>query len=213
MYVRLLQSVGVAAGLLLLSGVMMSPAMAALVTYNFTGDVTGVSPTLPNLSQSISGFITVNPMNTSTNPSVGSYRIQDFQLTYGSFAIAGGSGMVNISHGPTSDFFAATVNSPSGDLLGGSPPGQFEMLLFGPNNILTSNALPNPAPSISSFAFTPFRLAFGLGPQGAGPSVNGVLTSLTAVPLPAGALLFSVGLVALIGLRVGGLRNLRVPQA
>ena len=39
------------------------------------------------------------------------------------------------------------------------------------------------------------------------------MTSLTAVPLPAGVVLFGVGLVALIGLGAGGLRNLRLPQA
>jgi hypothetical protein len=36
---------------------------------------------------------------------------------------------------------------------------------------------------------------------------------LIATPLPASAILFGVGLIALVGLGAGGLRNLREPRA
>ena len=43
--------------------------------------------------------------------------------------------------------------------------------------------------------------------------VQGALNSLTVVPLPAAVLLFGAGLISLVGLGAGGLRNLRWPQA
>lgn len=42
---------------------------------------------------------------------------------------------------------------------------------------------------------------------------HGSITSLTAVPLPAAVLLFGAGLISLVGLGAGGLRNLRKVQA
>lgn len=214
-FVRSLRSLGVAVGLLLSSGFAMSSAMAASITYNFSGDVTGVNPLLAsqfNTSQRMSGSMTVNTTDTNPNANLGSYNIQDFRVMIGNYtATMGTSGVVDVRNGPAFDFLAVTVNSPVGNNVNFLAPREFDALLFGPNNIFTSDALPNPAPSIASFTFPEFRLFFG--PQGAGASVSGALTSLTAVPLPASVILFGVGLVALIGLGTGGLRNLRVPQA
>ncbi|MDH4344368.1 MAG: hypothetical protein OEV71_14845, partial [Nitrospira sp.] len=81
----------------------------------------------------------------------------------------------------------------------------------GPSNLLVSDALPMSAPSLSSLAFNEFRLAFG--PDGVAGGVSGVVTSLTAVPLPAAVLLFSAGLISLVGLGAGGLRNLHGAKA
>lgn len=212
---RMVRNLGIMAGWLLSSGVVMTPAMAATITYDFTGDVRGVSSQLTsqfNPSQGMSGFITVNSTDTNSNPDSGSYTIQNFQVMIGPYtATMGPSGTVNIGIGSVSHSLAATVDAPNGDRVNFLAPNQFNMLLFGPNNILTSDALPNPAPSISSFAFTPFSLMFG--PQGSGTSVGGVVTSLTAVPLPTAALLFGGGLGALVGLGAGGLRRRRVSQA
>ncbi len=52
-----------------------------------------------------------------------------------------------------------------------------------------------------------WRLDFG----GAGNYVVGSLAHLTAVPLPAAVILFGAGLISLVGLGAGGLRNLRRP--
>lgn len=217
-FVRSLRSLGMVGGLLLLSGLVMSPAMAASVTYNFSGDVTGVNPQLasqfplPPPSYAMSGSMTVN-----SSGSNGSYDIQAFHVSIGSYtATMGTSGLVNIVNGsgggPSADQFNVAVNAPHGDLVNYMAPSLFDIQLAGPGNIFTSNALPNPAPSLSSFTdLNQFRLVFG--PTIDGKAVSGSLTALTAVPLPASVILFGVGLVALIGLGTGGLRNFRMPQA
>jgi hypothetical protein len=43
--------------------------------------------------------------------------------------------------------------------------------------------------------------------------VLGSISTLTAVPLPAAVLLFGAGLISLVGLGAGGLRNIRGPRA
>ena len=212
------------AGLLLSSGFVMTPAMAASIIYNFSGDVTGVNPVLasqfpiPPPSYTMSGSITVNQTpDGNANPNRGSYNIQAFQVTIGTYtATMGTSGVVDIRNGsgmaPSADRFDVTVNSPDGNNVNFLAPRLFDIQLRGPSNIFTSDALPTSAPSVGSFtAFNQFRLVFG--PAGEGRAVTGFLTSLTAVPLPAAVILFGAGLVALIGLGAGGLRNLRAPQA
>lgn len=222
---RVVRNLGVVTGLLLLSGLVVSPAMAAFITYNFDGDVTGVNRRLastfpvPPPPYTMSGSITVNQTDTNTNPNMGSYKIQAFQVAIGSYTATMGSstsGVADIRNmsggGPGADRFNVTVNSPDGNNVNSLVPRLFEIQLRGPSNIFTSDALPNPAPSVSSFtAFNQFRLAFG--PTGEGRAVTGLVTSLTAVPLPASIILFGVGLVALIGLGAGGRWKPRVPQA
>lgn len=222
-FVSFLRRLGIVAGLLLSSNLMMSPAMAATITYNFSGDVTGVNPQLvsqfptPPPVYTMSGSITVTNHTPAPPGLTESYSIQNFQLTIGGYnATMGTSGQVDIRNGsggaPGADRFNVTVNSPDGNNVNFLVPRLFDIQLRGPSNIFTSDALPNPAPSISSFTgFNRFRLVFG--PAGEGRAVTGFLTSLTTVPLPAAVILFGVGLVALIGLGAGGLRNVRTPQA
>ncbi|WHZ30304.1 MAG: hypothetical protein OJF51_005107 [Nitrospira sp.] len=222
-FVRFLRSLGMVAGLLLSSGFVMTPAMAALITYNFTGDVTGVRSQLSsqfNTSQTLSGSVTLNTQpDTNPNANNGSYSIQGFQIMIGGYTAQMGtstSGVVDIRNGSGggagADRFNVTVNSPDGNNVNFLGPRLFDIQLRGPSNIFTSDALPSSVPSVSSFTNrNEFRLVFG--PEGAGRAVTGFLTSLTAVPLPAAVILFGAGLVALIGLGAGGLRNLRAPQA
>jgi len=67
-------------------------------------------------------------------------------------------------------------------------------------------SLPTTPPSLSSFAKNQWRLDFGGGVG------NYVVGSLAHVPLPAAVILFGAGLISLVGLGAGGLRNLRWPQ-
>lgn len=214
-FVRSLRSLDVAMGLLLLSGLTMSPAMASTITYNFTGDVTlSNPPPSPINGPTISGFITVDQTDINTNSdNIGTYAVQSFKIISNDVSppiplIEGTSGVVNIVR-------EAGIGGPSGSLnvslngvdLGGLP-SLFDIQLFGSGDIFASDALPNPAPSLSSFVFNQFRSI----DSGTPVQDYGVLTSLTAVPLPAAMLLFGAGLISLVGLGTGGLRNLRGPR-
>ena len=91
-------------------------------------------------------------------------------------------------------------------------PKLFDIRLLDGTATAFNSQYPTTVPSLSSFASTNlWRLVFTPG----GGVVQGKLTSftLTAVPLPAAVILFGAGLISLVGLGAGGLRNLRWPQA
>ncbi|MBS0182886.1 MAG: hypothetical protein JSS39_10830 [Nitrospira sp.] len=195
-FIRSFRSVVMAGGLLLSSGLVMSSAMAATITYNFSGDISGSTP--PSI---VSGFFTVNQSDSNSNSNNGTYNVQNFQFAVNGNLLqtTGTSGVVNILNGTgsSSDIFSVTLNGPA----------TYSFQLIGPNNLFTSDALPNPVPSLSSFAFNGSNLFIS-----GFPSSPGSVATLTAVSLPAAVILFGVGIVALIGLGAGGLRNVRALQ-
>ena len=229
--VQALKCLGLAAGLICLNGVAMAPAMAAPIIYNFSGNVTDVGrflspPAVPSpqftTGSTMTGTMTVDTMDGTSGGLVGSYNILSLSVTIGGYtATVGPTGSVNIrnggpSGGPGSDRFQVSAPSQPGNLVGDPInfllPRLFTINLRGPNNVFTSDELPSSVPSLSSFtAANQFRLQFG-PTNGANARVVGQLTDLTAVPLPTSVILFGLGLVALIGLGAGGLRNIRVPQ-
>jgi hypothetical protein len=222
---------GLTAGLLCLSSVAVAPAMAAEITYNFSGNVTDVgrflsSPAVQSpqftTGSTMTGMMTVNTADGTPGGLVGGYSIQSLSVTIGGYtATVGPTGSVNIrngglSGGPGSDRFEVSAPSQPGNLSGSDInfllPRLFTINLRGPNNVFSSDELPSSVPSLSSFtAANQFRLQFG-PTNGANARVVGQLTDLTAVPLPTSVILFGLGLVALIGLGAGGLRNIRLPQ-
>ncbi|MCS6293005.1 MAG: hypothetical protein H8J66_08020 [Nitrospira sp.] len=190
-------------------GLLASPAMAALITYNFTGDVDHVQSQLSssfttNASPTaMSGFVTVD----SSTPGSGNYAITNFKVTIGSYtATMGTSGLVQIIDGPPGrDRVTGAVNAPNGPNVNFLAPRLFDVQLRGPADTFSGDALPTTAPSISAFTnFNRWRLVFG---PGEGKVVRGMLTSLTAVPLPTAVVLFGAGLVALAGLGAGSWRQ------
>ena len=76
---------------------------------------------------------------------------------------------------------------------------------------ITGTTLSNP-PSLGDLTSTHWRLVFE-NMDGRTVRIQGALTSLIATPLPAAVILFGAGLISLVGLGAGGLRNLRWPQA
>jgi hypothetical protein len=58
-----------------------------------------------------------------------------------------------------------------------------------------------------------WRLIFENDIDGESARIQGTIAHLTAVPLPTAVLLFGAGLISLVGLGAGGLRNLRGTQA
>lgn len=221
---------GLAAGLLCLSSVAVAPAMAATITYNFSGNVTNVGaflspPAVPSpqftTGSPMTGMMTVNTADGTPGGLVGSYNIQSLSVTIGTYtATVGPTGTVNIRNGngggAAVDRFEVSAPSQPGNLVGDPInfllPRLFTINLRGDKNAFTSDELPSSVPSLNSFAnLNQFRLQFG-PTNGANARVEGQLTALTAVPLPTSVILFGLGLVALIGLGAGGLRNIRVPQ-
>ena len=207
-------------GLLLCSGLVATPAMAASITYNFTGNVMGVDPLVSsqfNNSMTMSGSMTFDKVDQEPDSSsfLGVYGVQSFTVTIGGYTATLGPSAAEsalIFNTPTADGLFVAMEQINGDNVNFLGPRFFAMSLFGPDTLLGSDALPMPAPSVSSFtALNDFRLAFG--PAGVPGVVSGVITSLTAVPLPAGVVLFGIGLISLVGLGAGGLRNLRGSRA
>jgi hypothetical protein len=218
-----------AAGLLLCSGLVATPAMAASITYIFTGDVTQVGPLVsPRFGTSMkmkASMTVVNMVDQDPDPdpddsSYGLYEVHSFNVTIGDYTaklMPSSAGSIEILNRPTANqpptdgLFAAMeqINGNDVNLLG---PRFFAISLFGPDTLFGSDALLMSPPSVSSFnEFNDFRLVFG--PDSVAGGVSGVVTSLTAVPLPAAVLLFGAGLISLVGLGAGGLRNLRGARA
>lgn len=206
---------------LLLSG---NAAHATLVTYSFEGAVSevtgGLFPTL-NTGQTMTGNITFDPGSAPVFPGTGIYLnspITGLNLHIGTFnaALASGlNGIILTNSAPGGIDNITTFASISGNMINLTSPTGFDVSLTDPSgNVLSGVNLgswvdgPTAPPSLSSFASNKWRLTFGDGNV-----VLGSLTQLTAVPLPAAVLLFGAGLISLVGLGAGGLRNLRWPQA
>ncbi len=210
---------------IILSGLVVSgTAGAAPIQFSFTGIVMDSDVPSLAISQPMSGFFTVSsPLGASTdsNPSLNIAR-HDNVITNLSVSIGTGTPYVatfgqtdnrikirNLD--PAFDRGGLFVNTlTSGAPVDGVTPTRFDILLEDGTATAFDSQYPTTVPSLSSFLTTnQWRLVFVPG----GQVVQGMLTSLTAVPLPAAVLLFGAGLISLVGLGAGGLRNLRGPQA
>ena len=213
---QLFLKLGFTASMLLWASIAVTPATAAIIQYSFTGTVDTVNSQLSskfNTSQLMSGLMTVNTSDTNVLTSIGNYAITPFSLNIGGYtATMGTSGQVEIRNGlPGLDGFNVTVNAPNGLNVNFLAPSIFDIQLRGPASIFNSDALPTTPPSVSAFSnFNQWRLVFG---PGVGRAVSGLVTNITVVPLPTAVILFGAGLISLVGLGAGGLRNLRGPQA
>ena len=200
---------------LLLSG---NAAHAALVNYSFTGSVSNVSgalrSTLP-LTSSMSGTF---QYDADTLPSgTGRYMggVQNLSLTIGAYSVSldplGTTNAIRITDNPSGDLWRLRT-SVMGDSIRGFSPEQFRLdLADEEGGAITGTTLSNP-PSLGDLTSTHWRLVFE-NMDGKTVRIQGALTSLIATPLPAAVILFGAGLISLVGLGAGGLRNLRWPQA
>ncbi|UVT14496.1 MAG: hypothetical protein H8K04_11605 [Nitrospira sp.] len=202
--------------------VPISGAHAALVNYSFTGNIDGISPIMVPVTGSFQ-------FDNATAGNNGAYNgaVTGFTLNFGGFfgyttSLAPGANAVTISQnvsmsGGTGNRWEL-VSAVSGSEFGGFSPFSFDLRLDSKGGgLFNSTDLQNP-PSFGSVGSLPgltaarWRLFFE--DLDGNPAVFlGSITSLTAVPLPAAVLLFGAGLVSLVGLGAGGLRNLRRSQA
>lgn len=191
--------------------VQITPAQAALVTYSFTGMTDDQNPL------TVSGSF---QFDKATGGSGGVYNgaVKGFNLTIGGYTSSFSHGIngvtlsqnTNLGGGLSGDRWAL-VSAATGPDLGGAVPFYFDLHLDGQGGgLFTDTALQDP-PSFGSLTEARWRLFFE-GARGTPFAAIGSITSLTAVPLPPAVLLFGAGLIALVGLGVGGLRNLREAQ-
>lgn len=222
---KTVQSAILSLGIILSGFVVYGTAGAAPIQFSFTGVVQTSDVLSPQFAtnQPMSGFFTVSmPLGalTDSNPSPDIARHDNF-ITNLSVTIGTGTPYVAtfgqpdnsivIRNLPAFDRGGLFVNTlTSGPPIVGVIPTRFDILLEDGTATAFSSQYPTTVPSLSSFLTTNlWRLVFLPG----GGVVQGTLTSLTAIPLPAAVLLFGAGLISLVGLGAGGLRNLRRPQA
>lgn len=224
------QTVGLLVGSLCLGGFSITPAMAASITYVFTGAVPGIDSALiaslpssasPPLSRAsglthkLTAQLVVAKRHTTNLGSPAQISVGSYQVL---FPFRAGNQRTNIS---APDFSKATHLSSAHDILTLIPSSSvtswlsqsFSRTLEEPRSIFRTAALPEPSelpPSIGAVSYPrQLRLLFTM--EAAPPSpvtiAQGTIAPATTVPLPASLIIAGVGLVALIGLGAGGLRH------
>lgn len=194
------------------------PSDAASVTFAFNGSIGEIGGLLfPTVgSGPMSGNVTFDVDADPVVPGTGIYlnSISGLNLNVNGrmFSYASGAnGIVVLNSPPLGGVDSLTAFSTvTGGVINGVSPVSFQLSLSDPSgNVFGNENLPTAPPSLSSFARNQWRLDFG----GTGNYVIGSLAHMTAVPLPAAVLLFGAGLISLVGLGAGGLRNLRGSRA
>ncbi len=197
--------------------VPLTAAHAALVTYSFTGNFDGDPLGMTPITGSFQ-------FDNGTGGSGGIYNsaVTGMSLTIGSgggsytSVLAPGANAVTISQntnlggGLLGDRWAL-VTAATGPQVGDFSPFRFDLRFDGDGDLLTSTNLQDP-PSLATVSAARWRLMFE-DSNGDPVALRGSITSLTAVPLPAAVILFGAGLISLVGLGAGGLRNLRGSRA
>ena len=193
----------------------ITAAQAALVTYSFTGitDAQDSQDSLP-----VSGSF---QFDNATDGSGGLYHgaVKGLSLTIGGYASSFTPGINGVKISLNSDLSVGLsgdrwtlVSAAIGPPLAGTLPFYFDLHLDRQGGgLFTDTALQDP-PSFGRLSEARWRVFFE-GAHGIPFASVGSITSLTAVPLPPAVLLFGAGLIALIGLGVGGLRNLGKSQS
>ena len=206
----------IALSFLFLSG---NAAHAAMVNYSFTGSVSDVSgalkSTLP-LTSSMHGTFEYasDTMPSGTGRYMGAVRSLSLTIGTRSFMLEdmGDTNVIRITDSSSGDLWRLRT-SVAGDPIGAFTPVDFRLNLADEDGLaITGTTLSNP-PSLGDLTSTHWRLVFENMDGSKTVRIQGALNSLTAVPLPAAVILFGAGLISLVGLGAGGLRNLRRHQA
>ncbi|SLM49616.1 conserved protein of unknown function [Nitrospira japonica] len=193
-------------------------ADAALVTYSFTGGVSqvngGLMPTV-NLMSPVSGTFQFDnsPATGGNYPGV----VTNMTLAIGGYTsnYMAGANTVQVAKGidlgGTFGDRWRLVTAATGLPINGYSPMRFDLNLDREGSLFANTDMQNP-PSLSSLTGSRWRLIFE-NADGNLVRIQGSLSSLTAVPLPAAMILFGAGLISLVGLGAGGLRSFKGTQA
>ncbi|MFO0773565.1 MAG: hypothetical protein U0172_02730 [Nitrospiraceae bacterium] len=191
-----------------------TPAKAMLVTYAFQGAITQVSDNLftpsgtgsngMNTGLQLRGTYTFNTLSAPAGNGNFHNALTSLTVQIGNYSATQsfGQNLIQIQNGQVDRYHL--LSSVSGNTVKGLSPSMFEILFRDPTGAaFSSNAqLPSTPPSLNSFNTNRWRLSFG-----SNGFVQGSITSLRAVPLPASVILFGAGLIALIGLGAGRFRQ------
>ncbi|MBL8037698.1 MAG: hypothetical protein JNN16_09385 [Nitrospira sp.] len=198
-----------------------SVAQAALVNYSFTGTVSNISgallsPTM-NLTSSVSGAFQFDNSTTGTSgPHVGNFpgAVTGMIVHVGGYTAsytAGANAITLFDNVGFGDRWRLATDTTGGVLPDGYSAVRFDLQLdHDTGGAFSGTNLQNP-PSLASLTGTRWRLLFE-DATGNTVNVRGAISQLTAVPLPTAVLLFGAGLISLVGLGAGGLRNLRASK-
>ncbi len=201
----------------------MAGAQAASISYSFSGNIDGISQVLAP----VSGTFQFDP---GTGGSAGVYNnvVTGFTLNLGgivgySSTFKAGANAITISQdmplgGGLVDrweLVSAATTTEIGDPLGGFTPFSFDLSVDHPGGGLFGSTNLQGPPSVNTM--DPLNTNIGrwrlfVQDQDRNPAVFvGSISSLalTAVPLPPAVVLFGLGIISLVGLGAGGLRNLR----
>ena len=206
-------------GIIIFGLVVSETVGAAPIQFSFTGIVQDSNVRLSppfGIGQTMSGSFTVDSAAPDVNPSANIARyngaISSLNVTIGTstpYTATFGQpdNHVIIRNLPAFDSAQLVVNKlTSGAAVNGFSPTSFDFNLVDGTASAFNSQYPTSVPSLSSFLTTnQWRLVFAPG----GRVVQGTLTSLTAVPLPAAIILFGAGIVALAGLGAGSWRQRR----
>ena len=202
-------------GMVLGWGSLLEIASATLITFNFEGNVTSVSPSVSSYfstSDQLIGSFTFDSNAPDLSPSIqfGGYQLNQLSFTLGqnsyspvSLPTSGISILSNSALGPhpgqSADSYRVYSDHNIGPSAGLLLPTGFAFSISGLNKF-PDDSLPLTPPSLANLLSS--QRAFSMGfvqPVGAVGNVNGELTSLTLapVPLPGAVLLFGTGLLGL----------------
>jgi hypothetical protein len=202
--------------------VQIGAAQAALVDYSFNGTVSNISgallsPTM-NLTSSVSGAFQFDNATAGTSgPHVGNFpgAVTGLIVQIGGYTASytlGSNAITLFDNVGFGDRWRLATDVTGGVLPSGYSAARFDLQLdHDTGGAFTGTNLQNP-PSLASLTGTRWRLTFS-DLTGNEVNVRGAINQLTAVPLPAAVLLFGAGLISLVGLGAGGLRNLRGAKA
>jgi len=190
------------------------------ITYNFSGLVSDVSdplsPPISSVGQQVHGSFSVNFNPAATGGAyygvVTGFSINfsgtSYSATFTPGGLINGVQLHNAGGNGTDSF--KLVTSVMGTEINDFDPTWFSLELKGKNMLTTDNLQP---PDLGvALSKANWRLNFENGDEDMA-RIKGGFSHLTAVPLPAAVLLFGAGLISLVGLGAGGLRNLRGAKA
>ena len=195
-------------------------AEAALVTYEFSGNISEVPGSLFtsggtgangfNTGLKLSGTYTFDTAAAGLLPSslpiqLYNNSVSSLNLSIGNYSAVlqgGGTNLTTVSSGNPA-FYSVNVGT-AGNLVKGLAPSLFSINLADETGTAFSSVtLPgNQAPNLNAFNVNRWTLAFSNG-----KTLVGSLDTLKAVPLPATVLLFGAGLIGLVGLGARGRFN------